>query len=67
MGLLVNWKLYWGLCTGLCIGDSGLDHWLLLLSFPFRSLHFISFHFLTTVLFLYSKTLEMKGAKMNRK
>ena len=44
-----------------CIGDyvldfvlenvsevSGLDHWLHLLSFPFRSLHFISFHFLIT-------------------
>lgn len=41
-----------GLCTGFCIGvrigDYGLDYWLLLLSFPFRSPHFVSFHFLTT-------------------
>ena len=29
-------------------GDFGLDDWLLLLSFPFRSLHFISFHVLIT-------------------
>ncbi len=47
--------MYCGLWAGFCIGlenvyigDYGLGHWLLLLSFPFRSLHFISFHFLTT-------------------
>ena len=42
--------------------DVGLDHWLHLLSFPFRSLHFISVNFLI----MFWKTLEMKGAKMNR-
>ena len=40
---IMYWILYWYMYWA---QDFGLDRWLHLLSFPLRSLHFISFHFL---------------------